>query len=123
MQAISRIAEQRIRQAIKDGVLDNLEGAGKPLDLESDSWVPEDLRLAFRILRNAGLIPPELELRNEIMNLRSLMDTIDDDKERLKRLSELNYKLMCLNELRKKPLRLEDFPAYEQEIVERLTGG
>jgi hypothetical protein len=123
MQAIARIAEQRILRAIKDGVLDNLEGAGKPLDLNDDAWVPEDLRLAFRVLRNAGLIPPELELRNEIMNLRALVDTIDDDKERLKRFRELNYKLMCLNELRKKPLRLEDFPAYEQEIVERLTGG
>jgi len=84
--------------------------------------VPEDLRLAFRVLKNAGIIPPELELRNEIMNLRALVDTIDDDKERLKRFRELNYKLMCLNERRGKPLRLEDFPAYEQEIVERLTG-
>jgi len=123
MQAIARIAEQRIRQALREGVFDNLPGAGKPLDLEDDSWVPEDLRLAFRVLRNAGIIPPELELRNEIMNLRSLVETIDDDRERLKRLRELNYKLMCLNERREKPLRLEDFPAYEQEIVERLTGG
>ena len=123
MQAIARIAEQRISQAIKEGALDNLEGAGKPLDLNDDAWVPEDLRLAFRVLRNAGIIPPELELRNEIMNLRALMETIDNDKERLKRLRELNYKLMCLNERRENPLRLEDFPAYEQEMVARLTGG
>jgi hypothetical protein len=121
MRAISRIAEERIRLAIEDGLFDNLPNAGMPLDLEDDTWVPEDLRIAYRVLKNAGVTPPELELRNEIMNLRALIDTIDDDKERLKKLRELNYKLMCMNEMRKKPFNLEDFPVYEQKVIQKIV--
>ncbi|MGB5750795.1 MAG: DnaJ family domain-containing protein, partial [Desulfobacterales bacterium] len=40
----SRIIEERIRKAQKKGVFDNLEGSGKPLNLENDSHIAEDLR-------------------------------------------------------------------------------
>lgn len=121
MNAFSKIAEQRIREAIENGELDNLEGAGKPLDLHDETWVPEDLRMAYRILKNSGCIPPELELRKEIVNLRDLLNTIDDDKERLKRFRELNFKLMKLNETRKKPFHLSDFPEYEDKIYQKAV--
>ena len=55
------IAEQRIAEAIENGDFDNLPGAGKPLELDDDSLVPEELRLAYRILKNAGFVPPEIE--------------------------------------------------------------
>lgn len=120
MQAIAKIAEERIRKAIAEGRFENLRNAGKPLVFEDETWVPEDLRLAYRVLKNAGAVPPELELRGEIINLRALIDTIDDDKERVKRIRELNYKLMCLSEQRKRPLYLEDFPLYEPKVLEKL---
>jgi hypothetical protein len=120
MRAIRRIAEERITRAVAEGTFDNLQGAGKPLDLEDDSWVPEDLRIAYRVLKNAGVAPPELELRNEIMSLRSLIDSIDDDIDRIKKIRELNYKLMCFNEMRKMPIAFDDFPAYEAKIMEKL---
>ena len=41
-----KIVEERIRQAQKNGDFDNLSGAGKPLNLEDISQIPEDLRLA-----------------------------------------------------------------------------
>ena len=53
MNIFAKIAEQRIREAIEQGEFDNLEGRGKPLDLRDESWVPEDLRMAYKIL---GLI-------------------------------------------------------------------
>jgi len=49
--------EQRILQAIKYGEFDDLPGSGKPLDLEDDRLIPEELRLAHRILKNAGYVP------------------------------------------------------------------
>ena len=55
------IAERRIAEAIANGDLENLPGEGRPLELDDDSLVPEDLRLAYRILRNAGFVPPEVE--------------------------------------------------------------
>jgi hypothetical protein len=122
MRAISRIAEERIRRAVEEGKFDTLSGAGKPLALEDDSFVPEDLRMAYRVLKNAGVTPPELELRNEIMSLRSLIDTIDDDKERLRKIRELNYKLMCFNETRRRPICFDEFADYECRVAEKLIG-
>jgi len=122
MEFFYRIAERRIIEAIANGEFDNLEGKGKPIDFEDETWIPEDLRMAYRILKNAGCIPPELEFRNEVVNMCSLMNTTDDDKERIKKLRELNFKLLKLNMTRKRPLDFEDFPEYEGKLVDKLTG-
>jgi hypothetical protein len=63
------IAEQKIAEAISRGEFENLPGEGKPLALDDDSLVPEELRLAYRILKNAGFIPPEVQTLNEIAQL------------------------------------------------------
>ncbi len=122
MDIFAKIAEDRIKRAMEDGEFNDLKGAGKPLRFEDDLWVPEDLRLTYRVLRNAGCIPPELEKRKEILNLKEMMDTIDDDRERLRRLRELNFRLLEFNVMRKRPLSLEDFPEYEDRIFEKFAG-
>jgi hypothetical protein len=121
MDSFARIAEQRIREALENGEFDNLRGQGKPIIFEDETWIPEDLRMAYRFLKNAGCIPPDLEARNEVVNLFSVMSTLDDDKERLKKIRELNFKLLKLNMTRKKPLNFEDFPEYEGKCIDRLT--
>ena len=121
MDIFAKIAEQRIREAMENGEFNNLEGMGKPLDLSDESWIPEDLRMAYRVLKNAGCLPAELELRKEVMNLRDLITTIDDNQERLKKIRELNFKLLKLNELRKRPINLENFPEYEDKIYRKMT--
>jgi hypothetical protein len=120
MDFFGKIAERKIAEAAKSGVFDDLSGSGRPLKLEDETWIPEDLRAAYRVLKNSGFIPPELELRNEIINLKSLIDTIDDDKERLKKIRELDFKILKLNMTRKKPLNLEDFPVYEDKIIDKM---
>ncbi|MEJ2183656.1 MAG: DUF1992 domain-containing protein [Nitrospirota bacterium] len=121
MRAIARIAEERIRKAAEEGAFVDLPGAGKPLDLREDAFVPEDLRMAYRMLKNAGCIPPELELQNEIMSLRTLVESIDDDQERLRALRVMNRKILELNLMRPaRPVNLDAFPAYEQALFERL---
>jgi hypothetical protein len=121
MDFFSNIAERRITEAIANGEFDNLEGKGKPIVFEDETWIPEDLRIVYKFLKNAGCIPQELEMRNEIINLYTLMDTIDDDKERLRKIRELNFKLLKLNVTRKKPLTFEDLPEYEAKLIEKLT--
>ena len=116
MDIFVKIAEHRIREAIDKGEFDKLEGKGKPIVFEEETWIPEDLRPAYRILKNAGCVPQELALRKEVVTLRELMQTIDDDVERLKKIRELNFKLMKLNELRKRPFNLEEFPEYEEKV-------
>ena len=116
-----KIAERRIMEAIANGKFDDLEGKGKPIVFEDETWIPEDLRMAYRFLKNADCVPPELEMRKEVINMCELLNTIDDDKERLKKIRELNFKLLKLNLTRKRPLNFEDFPEYEAKMVDKLT--
>jgi hypothetical protein len=69
----SRIAEHRIREAIAQGEFENLPGVGKPQNLEDYFSTPEDLRMAFSILKNANCVPAELELLNEVSRLKHAM--------------------------------------------------
>jgi hypothetical protein len=55
------LVEQRLEEAVSRGELSNLPGEGRPLELDDDPLVPEELRAAYRILKNAGLVPPEVE--------------------------------------------------------------
>jgi hypothetical protein len=121
MEFFAKLAERRILEAIENGEFENLEGKGKPIIFEDETWIPEDLRMAYRFLKNAGCVPPELEMRNEVINMCSLMNTLDDDKERIKKIRELNFKLLKLNMTRKKPLTFEDFPEYEAKMVDKLS--
>ncbi len=121
MEFFAKLAERRILEAIENGEFENLEGKGKPIIFEDETWLPEDLRMAYRFLKNAGCVPPELEMRNEVINMCSLMNTLDDDKERIKKIRELNFKLLKLNMTRKKPLNFEDFPEYEAKMVDKLS--
>ena len=74
----SRIAERRIREAIAQGDFDNLPGAGKPLNLEEYFNTPEELRMAFSILKNANCVPAEVELLNEISRLKHAIAATSD---------------------------------------------
>ena len=78
MDVFARIAEKRIQKAMERGAFDNLPNRGKPLNLDSDSWIPPDLRMAYKVLKNAGFVPPEVELRKEILSLRELIDTTNE---------------------------------------------
>ena len=120
MESFFRIAERRIAEAMLNGEFDNLEGRGKPLVFEDDTWIPEDLRMAYRFLKNAGCIPPELEERNEVINMCALINTIDDEKERLRKIRQLNFMLLKINLTRRKPLNFEDFPEYEGKLCSKF---
>ena len=91
---MQKIVEERIRQAMDEGRFDNLPGKGKPLDLEDDSGIPEDMRLAFKILKNAGCLPIEMEVRKEIYSLRQLLKATIDEPTRRELRRELNFLLL-----------------------------
>jgi hypothetical protein len=93
MGLLDSVVEQRIAQAIAEGAFDNLPGAGKALDLDDDRMVPEDLRVGYRILKNAGFIPPEVEQRREIADLAMLLCHATDDAAR--RRAAARFALLC----------------------------
>lgn len=83
------LVEARIAQAQAAGAFDDLPGEGKPLDLDDDRLVPEDVRAAYRILKNAGYVPAELLERKEAATLRQLLATTADTPERTRLLAKL----------------------------------
>src|SRR5499426_4428154 len=87
---LDRIVGERIQRAQEDGVFDDLPGKGKPLKLEDDSFVPEDLRLTYKILKNSNCLPVEMELRKQIFNLRQLLNAAIDEQTRRELRRELN---------------------------------
>ena len=120
---LETMAENKIREAIARGAFDNLPGAGKPLRLEDDSMIPDDLRVAYKILRNAGFIPPELEVRKEIVTLRRLLRTIEDEGIKREKIRELNYKLMKLGIMGRRMVTLDEFPEYKERILGKMGAG
>jgi len=96
---LARIAEARIAEAIERGEFEDLPGKGRPLELDDLSRLPADMRLSYKILRNADVVPPEVELRREVYSLGRLIDATTDEDERaeLRRrrgLAELQYSLL-----------------------------
>lgn len=65
---LDRMAERRIQEAVEAGVFDNLEGMGKPLNIEDNPFVPKEMRAAFKVLENAGYAPDWMNLAQEIEN-------------------------------------------------------
>jgi hypothetical protein len=101
------IAERRIAEAAARGELDDLPGAGQPLDLGDDPLLPEDLRLAYRILKNAGFVPSEVQTRREIRALEDLIAVVGREGEAAgEALRKLQLLRLELAESGRRPRRL-----------------
>src|SRR5215208_6012045 len=99
MSIFARIAEAKIQDGIERGDFDELPGRGKPLRFEDLSRIPPNLRMGYKILRNAGVVPPEVELRREVYRLdRQIATTNDPDAlaelRRHRRDSDLSLAIM-----------------------------
>jgi hypothetical protein len=119
-EAFDKIAEKKIREAIDNGEFDDLPGKGKPLQLEDDRHLPQDIRLAHKILKNADCLPPELEIRKEIFTIEELLDGVTDTKEKYRQIKKLNYLIMKLNMSRRSSLDLEKKQVYYEKLVEKM---
>lgn len=91
---LDNLAEERIKAAIDKGDFQNLEGQGKPLEMEDDSLIPEDLRMSYKILKNSGHVPPEVQADKDIRTAVDLLNHCKDEKSRYRQMQKLNYLLM-----------------------------
>ncbi|MEJ2723811.1 MAG: DUF1992 domain-containing protein [Deltaproteobacteria bacterium] len=116
-----KIVERKIKEAIERGEFDNLPGQGKPLLLEEDSHIPEELRVAYKILKNADCLPPELEAKKEIRQMEDLLANIPDEKERYKLIKKINYMIMKLNMMGKRSPLFEEKQIYYKKLVDKIS--
>lgn len=114
---LDALAEARIEQAIARGDLDGLPGAGRPLVLDDDRLIPEELRAAYRILKNAGFVPPEIEARRDVADLVALLATLDDDDAQRRARAKL---ALLEARLEASGTRFRRSRAYEGRVIERF---
>jgi hypothetical protein len=113
------IAEERIQEAMRRGAFDGLPGAGRPLELDDDLLVPPELRIANRILKNAGCVPPDLLERREIADIEAALPRLDEEA-RKRALAKLAVLRTRLGPRRGRSLSMNRL--YERRIIEKLAG-
>lgn len=117
MNLIDALAEARIQEAIDRGQLQGLPGEGRPQQLDDDALVPEELRAGYRLLKNAGFLPPELQTLREVREVETLLRQLEPDRPEHR---QAQLKLSLLRS------RLEGrrggglIGEYEQRLLERL---
>jgi len=90
--SFEKAVEAIIREAQARGDFENLPGEGKPIDLTDYFNTPEDVRVAGAMLKNAGMVPVEIELLQEISTLKDLIGKLVDEDQKNKYKKELREK-------------------------------
>jgi hypothetical protein len=117
---LHNLAEQRILEAQRAGAFDNLPGKGKPLELEDLSWVPEDLRISYHVLKNAHVLPPEVELLKDIHILEDLLKHVEDEGERSSLAKSIQWKMIRLDMLKRRSIDSNTLRMYGRKLVAKF---
>lgn len=95
--SLAKFIEERIREAMEAGEFNNLEGAGKPLDLDAYFNTPEDLRMGYSVLKSAKIVPEEVDRLKEIGDLKEKIKFSTDENEKRRLVVILNEKVLAFN--------------------------
>ena len=73
------------------------------------------------MLKNAGCAPPELAIKNEIIQIEDMLATIQDEQEKYRQIKKLNTLVMKLNTMRNRPVSFEEQERYYSKVVSAIT--
>ncbi|MBT0722743.1 DUF1992 domain-containing protein [Rosenbergiella collisarenosi] len=121
MMFLDSLVERHINEAQQQGKFDNLPGAGKPLVLDDDSQVPENVRMSYRILKMSGFLPEALQLRQEAITLQNLLHTATDADECSTYHAHLELIKLKISQTGLSTRFLDDI-AYGEEVRGKLLG-
>lgn len=82
--SLGKFIDEQIRNSIEAGDFDNLEGAGRPIDLDSYFATPEDLRMGYSVLKSSKFVPEEVERLKEIGELKEKIKACASEEEKKK---------------------------------------
>ena len=105
---LDKIVEEMIKKAQERGEFDNLPGKGKPIDLTEYFEMPEDVRVAQSVLKNAGMKSREVDLLKEIAELRQALTKVVNEKKKQeiqKQIQEKQIEFSLMLERQKKQRR------------------
>lgn len=119
---IQTIAERKIQQAMAEGSLADLSHwKNKPLPPDDMANVPEDLRMAYRLLKNAGYVPEEVAIQKEITRLEQVLAGCTDEKEKIRQLKRIGFLKTKLECRMGRAMELGEDGPYFNRVVDRLS--
>ena len=89
MNVFAELAEKAIRESQERGEFDGLSGQGRPLPETDDPYMPETLRMAYKVLKNAGYIPKEVEDQREIRSLIECLEQETDESRKMRQIQKV----------------------------------
>jgi hypothetical protein len=119
MRLLDALVEQRIAAAAARGEFDTLPEAHAALALDDDAQVPQEVRVANRILKSAGFTPPAVEQLRALCDLQDEVDAVSDPATRCRLQARMLALHMAHESLRGGPLVLPR--EYCRRIAERLS--
>ena len=121
--SLHRIAEKKIEKYLEEGRGPDLSHwKNKPLPLEDDmANVPTCLRMAYRILRNAGYVPEEVALQKEIVRIEDMLAHCSDEKIKVQQLKKLSFLRFKLETRMGKKLQVDSDSPYYGKVVDRIS--
>lgn len=119
---VQAIAERKIQQAMTEGTLIDLSHwKDKPLPPDDMAEVPADLRMAYRLLKNAGYVPEEVTMQKEITRIEQLLENCRDEQEKLRQLKKIACLKTKLDCRMGRTIQLGEEGPYYNKVVDRLS--
>lgn len=120
MNILAELAERHILDAQRNREFDDLEGRGKPLDLHTDPFVPEHLRMAYKVLKNGGYVPDAILEQREIHSLIECLEKETDEATTMRQIQKVQL-YITRSKLRHGGLLQEENEQYFRKVVARIT--
>lgn len=120
MNVLAELAEKAIREAQERGEFDGLSGQGRPLPETGDPYMPETLRMAYKVLKNAGYIPKEVEDQREIRSLIECLEQETDESRKMRQIQKVQL-FIARAKMEHGGLLQEENEKYFQKVVARVT--
>ena len=120
MKILAELAERAIIEAQQRGEFEGLEGQGRPLPDQSDPFMPETLRMAYKVLKNSGYVPEAIQSQREIRSLIECLERETDESRKMRQIQKVQLFLARAKILHGGLLQ-EENEAYFQKVVARTT--
>ena len=120
MNILEELAERAIQEAQQRGEFEGLSGQGRPLPQESDPFMPETLRMAYKMLKNAGYVPEEIQAQREIRSLIECLEQETDESLKMRQIQKVQL-FIAKAKIRHGGLLQEENEKYFQKVVARVT--
>lgn len=116
------IVEEKIKESMKRGDFDHLPGRGKPLPKDEFAHLPPELKNCYRILKNANLLPEEMIVKKEMVELEELLARIKDPQLSSHYKKELKEKKLRFDMMmeKRKMNQSAAFGQYESKIDQKF---